>query len=389
MESAGAAREQGESPGALLLVCSFAARHPGSFLASQLAVARASRERLGLDAVFVLPERAGRREWLHRISDGGFRCELLPAKAWRRPSDLTRIAHDAHARIVHSHYTWFDLAVLYAARRTGAAAVWHVRNSSLDYPVRQRLTDLVKGRLLARGCDAVIGVSDEVGRDLLRRGFPSDRVSVIQNGVVLERLSEPMVPPRELRAGLGIDPDAFVVLCFGWPPARKGLDVLLDAVASLHRRRAAGGLTLLVVGERQPIEAFVGDRIGELPKWLAVAPPVEDVASLFAACDVLVSSSREEGFSFAIGEAMVCGLPVVASDIPGTAHYWGAPGLLRYPVEDRAALEGQIAGLAAAVDRAALAAGNRRWALENVGADRFVDQTVECYRAILARRSAT
>ncbi len=376
---------KGGDAGGLILVCEFAARHPGNFLPLQFAVARSAREHLELRAVFVLPERAKCRYWTPQIRAAGFECAYVPAATRQRTAALLHIARQARARIVHSHFTWLDLESLFAGRRTGAAVIWHVHNGLLGYPMKQRLSDLVKARVLARGCAAVIAVSDQVGRDLLRRGFPRDKVSVLLNAVMLDRFEHPRRRRTELRARLGIERDAFVALSFAWPPQRKGADLLL-AAASRTRVGCKQALIVLLVGERDPLERFLRERFGALPRWLRIISPVEDVTALFEVADVFVSAAREEGFSFAVGEAMACGLPVIGSDIPGTAHFWKAPGFVRYPVADPDGLANCLCELAGFDAHAELGQQNRRWAIEHLGVDRYVRETIECYRRLLPER---
>jgi glycosyltransferase involved in cell wall biosynthesis len=360
--------------GALVLACDFAARHPGNFLPSQFAIARAAHERLGLRTVFVLPERARRRYWVAQIPEAGFRCEFLPAASRARPSALLSIARRAGARIVHAHYTWFDLDALYAGRRTGAAVVWHVRSGLFRPPrLKQRLSDVVKGRVLARGCAAVIAVSDHIASELRERGFPADRILTIPNALVLDRFADPRAARAETRRRLEVPDDRTLVLAFGWPPVEKGADVIAAAAA---RTTAA---TTVLVGEQEPLQRFLGGPVD----GLRVLGVVDDVASLYGAADIFVSASRQEAFSFAIGEAMACGLAVVGSDIPGTAHYWDAPGFRRYPAGDAGALAQRVAELSDAGLRAQLGAGNRRWAFEHLGIERHVDAVIACYRRLL------
>jgi glycosyltransferase involved in cell wall biosynthesis len=374
--------------GSVLLVADFAARQPGSFLPAKLAVARAVRDRLGLQAIFVLPERAQRRQWTSQIADSGFRLAFLPKHRWRRSRALSRIARNGGARIVHSDFTWLDLDSLYAGRRSGAGVVWHVHNGLLGYPIAQRASDVVKARVLARACDAIIAVSDQVGRDLRRRGFPAAKVIVIKNAVELERFRESGARKDEPRRRLGIDASAFVIVSLCWPPARKGADVLVDAVSRLELDVPKRPLAGILVGEPEPVERFLRNRFGTLPDSISIIPPVDDVVELFRAADVFVSAAREEGFPYAVAEAMACGLPVIGSDIPGTSDFWAAPRFLPYPVESPDALADRLRELRDADphSRNQFGAENRRWAFDHLGIERYVDETIECYRRLLDER---
>lgn len=106
--------------------------------------------------------------------------------------------------------------------------------------------------------------------------------------------------------------------------ADKGFEVLFDAAPSLTARFPGATFAWAgegdgVVGESEyrarmlPRMAALGDRW----KTLGVLRP--DLADFFAACDVLVlpSINRTESFGLVQPEAMLCGTPVVASDLPG------------------------------------------------------------------------
>ena len=105
---------------------------------------------------------------------------------------------------------------------------------------------------------------------------------------------------------------------------QKGLHVLFDALAHVlqrmpHARLALAGEYRNVVGEdyyarlRPQLEEF-GDRVALLGHLDG-----QDLASFYAACDVLVlpSINPMETFGLVQVEAMLCGTPVVATDFPG------------------------------------------------------------------------
>jgi hypothetical protein len=70
--------------GRLILACEFAARHPGTFLPSQFAIAQAARARIGLETVFVFPE---------RVSEKAFGCPR-----WPKPDSLSKSSPSTNPR---------------------------------------------------------------------------------------------------------------------------------------------------------------------------------------------------------------------------------------------------------------------------------------------------
>lgn len=369
--------------GTVLIVCDFAAYQPGTFLAAQIQIGQAVRERLGLDYRLALPERAVGRKWLQEIEGAGFEYTFLPSKARNRVASLMSYALDVQARILHSHFTWFDLDCLYVGRRTGAAVIWHIHNGLAGYPIRQRLSDVLKARIMARGCEAVVACSEHVGKDALRRGFPAKRVQVVRNGLLLQQFGRPARNRAAVREQLGINPNSFLVLSFCWPPARKGTDVLLQALLRLYDIEPDRFAAVLV--GYSGLRAYVESRLRTCPPWLSTIPPVEDVASLLGAVDVFVSAAREEGFSYAVGEAMASALPVVGSDIPGTSHFWDAPGFLRYPVEDPDTLCRRIREVMSSTKSQELGEQNQRWARSNLGIEEQIEATLGLYQRALSR----
>jgi glycosyltransferase involved in cell wall biosynthesis len=165
---------------------------------------------------------------------------------------------------------------------------------------------------LARWCHGVI-VNSRAVEEHVRSSLPDlppDRLITILNGI------EPQpAPPAPLREMLGLPPGAVIVLAVGGAEARKGFDLIVECAPALDPRvhvvLAGGGppdrQSRLLARAR---ELGVAHRV-HLLEWRT------DVPALLAASDVFVLSSRAEGMSVAMLEAMAAGLPVVAADVGG------------------------------------------------------------------------
>jgi glycosyltransferase involved in cell wall biosynthesis len=196
--------------------------------------------------------------------------------------------------------------------------------------------------LYGRGVRHAVAISEAVRRRLLDAGVPSGRISVIPSAVDPHALAA----PREragIRRELGLDDGEFCLLALAALERRKGIDVLLDALAELEtppRVLVAGDGPCRAELEEQSARLGLATRVSFLGRR-------QDKACLLLACDALVLPSRAEGLGVAALEAMACARPVVASRVGGLADLVrdGETGLL-VPPEDPEALARAIAALA-------------------------------------------
>lgn len=196
-------------------------------------------------------------------------------------------------------------------------------------------------RGLWRGACGVVANSDGLA-DLARRHAPGLEVAVAPNGVNASAFTP---APHRLAGGPPRPPGPVRLLLVGRLVHQKAVDVMLQALATLD---PAERPCLTVVGdgpERAGLEALSA-KLGltgavTFAGWVAR----DRLADTYRAHDALVSPSRFEGMSLVLQEAMACGLPVVATRIPGSEEVVidGETGLL-VDVED-------VAGLAAAAAR--------------------------------------
>lgn len=261
--------------------------------------------------------------------------------------------------------------VLYRSR---AKLVITRRQESASFPL--------ENMLYAAASDRVIAISEGVARRLARRGGLRRGITVVHTGLDPERVAGAVDTDclEDLRAELGLDPGLCTV---GVVARRKDQETMLRAVETLGRP-----LNVLFVGiERDPELAALEER---LPRGSRVAYTGfrERVVPFYRILDIKVLTTRAEGLSQAILEAMAVGVPVISAATGGTPEViqHGVNGLL-YPPGDAVALAARIARL---LDDQALSARFVDHGRNTVGgpfhADEFVRRTETVYRHLLADR---
>jgi glycosyltransferase involved in cell wall biosynthesis len=215
-------------------------------------------------------------------------------------------------------------AILFSARRVGVVSAGYAEASPL-------LGDLARSR--------------------------SARLLELPNGVDLDRF-HPGIDGSGVRRDLAIPDDAFVVAFSGVLDAAhhfKRLDLLLEALRDVQTDRVwllvIGGGDLLPRYERLAAELGVGDRVRFVGQ---VAH--DQVPNFVAAADVLaLPSDAVESFGMVLIEAMACGRPVIATDLPGVRD------VVSNERDGRVVPPGNVAALTRAIhDYAAMTPAMRR-----------------------------
>jgi glycosyltransferase involved in cell wall biosynthesis len=236
-------------------------------------------------------------------------------RAWR---EVIRLARERDIDIIHSHDYKTNVIALAAGWSTGATPLstahgWTGRSRQeqwVYYPADKRV--------LAR-FPRVIAVSNEIRQELVRRGAPADRVTVLLNGIDSSAFRRRLPRRGPVRAACGLREDDVVIGAVGRLEVQKRFDLLLRVAASLTT--CLPTLKLVVVGDGsqrttlQTVARSLG--ISDRCRWLGHRT---DIADLHHAFDVFVQSSDYEGTPNAVLEAMAMETPVVATDAGGTCE---------------------------------------------------------------------
>ena len=170
-------------------------------------------------------------------------------------------------------------------------------------------------------CAATLAVSSGNARLLRHYGVPDDKIFFAPYAVDSERFrltdSKYCESRRKVRAELGISDEVPLLLFCGKLSAVKAPSLLLSAYARLRASGLRASLAFCGDGAlRAALQARVEREAISDVHFLGFRNQAE-LPSLYAAADALVIPSVREAFAMVVPEAMLAGLPVVASDRVG------------------------------------------------------------------------
>ena len=145
-----------------------------------------------------------------------------------------------------------------------------------------------------------------------RCGYAAERITVIPNGVEGFPDCDQQLAKSEIRNQLRIKADAVMVGSVGRLEHVKGYDILIDAFGQIPDEN----VHLILIGdgsEKESLKNLVKHR--SIENRVHFVGHQNDVSNWLAALDIYVNSSRSEGMSQSIVEAMSVGLPIVATDV--------------------------------------------------------------------------
>jgi len=304
--------------------------------------------------------------------------------------ELVRLRPD----VVHTHAAKAGAVGRVAARLARAPAVVHTFHGHVlrGYfgPRKERAFRLIE-RGLARACDRIVAVSDEVRDDLVELHVASAaKIDVIPVGFDMRRLSVPPERHAELRGALrrelGLPDDALVVTFVGRVVPIKRADRFLAAALELRD----SGAQFVVVGDGEALaDVRSSDAARTLGDRVLFTGYRADVAAIYHASDVVVLTSDSEGTPVSLIEAAACGVPVVGTDVGGVRSVV-QDGVTGYVVPPDASLV--AARIATLLDdgplRARLGAAGRERVQARYAAERLAADHDRLYRELLAQRGS-
>ncbi len=245
---------------------------------------------------------------------------------------LQQVAEELKPNIIHAHSPVLNaLPALRVGKRLGIPVVYEVRafweDAAVDHgtttegSLRYDLTHWLETRAFKRA-HHIFTICEGLRRDIVARGVPASKVTVIPNAVDIATFEPGGQPDAALKAGLGLQ-GASVLGFIGSFYAYEGLDLLLDALPGILLQRPDVRVLLVGGGPQDAALKAQVERLGLAGKVVfAGRVPHDEVQRYYNLIDVLTYPRHSMRLTELVTplkplEAMAQGRVLVASDVGG------------------------------------------------------------------------
>lgn len=306
---------------------------------------------------------------------------------------LLEVAREVKPDVLHAHSPVLNaIPALRVGRKLGIPVVYEVRafweDAAVDHgtttegSLRYRLTRALETYALKR-VDHVFTICEGLRADIVARGIPQNKVTVIPNAVDIETFDLGGAPDAALQARLGLQ-GATVLGFIGSFYAYEGLDLLLDALPQILARLPQVRVLLVGGGPQDAALKAQAQRLGLADKVIFTGRvPHQEVQKYYDLVDVLAYPRHSMRLTELVTplkplEAMAQGRLLVASDVGGHRE------LIRHGETGKLFKAGDAASLCAAVVE--LLAQRESWPALRAAGRRFVEEERNWRNSVLNYR---
>ncbi|MCX8012479.1 MAG: glycosyltransferase, partial [Desulfobacterota bacterium] len=237
-----------------------------------------------------------------------------------------------------------------------------------------------------KGIDHIIAISQKVKDVLTRDGVPSRNISIVPDGVDVNRFRG--IQGDNLFQEFLLPSDSLVLVNIAFLVGHKGQKYLIQAMAQVAQEFP--NIHLFILGE-----GYLKEELTTLTAKLGLAQHItftgfrDDVGAFLSICKLLVVSSIEEGLNSTILDALALEIPVVATEAGGIPEIINKETGVLVPPADPKALASGISWVLKNYDKAKeMAKKGKMKVIEEFSADSMVEGNLQVYQKIIFGRGA-
>ena len=288
----------------------YAAPYGGNFMRSILNLSNTLKEH-EIATVYLFPNMAKDKEWIQDLSKTA-KVYFYTGNILSDFRLLYKIVKENKIGIIHSHYLQSKNHLLVNLLQMLRPSVKKITHFHTQYYISRNWFK-EKCRIWLFTSDAYIGCSMSVAKSIQQASLGMSNVYGIPNAVDFSRLD--IINKIDLTQ-LGISENANTVLMFGYDYFIKGADIAVSAIKDIAEEYNIVLAILLSIRKEEAIRN-IESQFGEIPKWIVLLDPREEIASYYHMARIFISPSRSEGLCYSLIEAAYCRRSTIASLIPG------------------------------------------------------------------------
>lgn len=265
----------------------------------------------GAECFFVYNEEGPLCEQIRELGITPKKIVMRKPFDFKAAKELADYCRENNIDVIHAQYPRENYIAILSKLFYKKVKVIYTSHLTISTGIVWKITNTI----MTRKNHKIISVCNYGKELLIGNGFPKNNIEVIFNGVEDAEIKK---PEEGYKSSLGIDDDALVLSILARYEESKGLDFLVESIKRL-KEITDKKFCLLIAGDGvtyQQIEKLIENYgLKDTIKQLGFT---KDTAKILAISDIYINSSKcLEALSFAMVEALLNGLPIVATNIGG------------------------------------------------------------------------
>ena len=323
---------------------------------------------------------------LDLIRSAGAEIESFPSHSLldvRRLMRLIRYLREEKFDLIHTHLSYANILGCLAGRFAGIPVIATLHSTGHDPEQKSRLITRLEEVILRYFARRILAVGYTVASTFQDR-LGSRAMDIIPNGVPAPIDFAPLAR-QQLRREIAGDENRVVIISIGRFVPAKGYEDMIEAFEILHRRDPRPVLVIAGVGKLfEKIKSQISEL--QLESVVNCLGARNDVPQLLAASDIYISSSHWEGLPMALLEAMMAGLPTVATSVGDIPKVVTPETGILVPPQDPACLAEALGDLVSMPEKArAMGAAARTRATQEYSLDIWIKRLTSLYEETVSQ----